>query len=95
LTTPGPASCKEILQRLRTLKGHVTGVEKMIEEGADCSALLVQVAALDAILGRIRDYLLEEQLESCLREAAHLPEEDRSRRVHEVVSTWSKLLNKK
>ncbi|MDK2855614.1 MAG: CsoR family transcriptional regulator, copper-sensing transcriptional repressor [Bacillota bacterium] len=95
MSTPSPTSCKQILQRLRTLKGHLSGVEKMIEEGADCSAILVQIAALSAILEHIRDYLLEEQLESCLRETARLSEEERARRVREVVHTWTKLMHKK
>jgi len=66
----------------------------MIEEGADCSAILVQIAAVSAILERIRDCLLEEQLESCLKETVHLAEEERTRRVREVVHTWRKMMHK-
>lgn len=95
MSAPSPTSCKQILQRLRTLKGHLSGVEKMIEEGADCSAVLVQIAALSAILERIRDYLLEEQLESCLRETARLAEKERARHVRELVHTWTKLMHKR
>ncbi|MDK2925697.1 MAG: CsoR family transcriptional regulator, copper-sensing transcriptional repressor [Bacillota bacterium] len=95
MSTLSPTSCRQILQRLRTLKGHLSGVEKMIEEGADCSAILVQIAALSAILERIRDYLLEEQLESCLRNTARLSEEERTRCLREVVDSWKKLMHKK
>ncbi|MBJ2354967.1 metal-sensitive transcriptional regulator, partial [Sphaerochaeta sp. S2] len=37
---------KKIINRLRTIKGHIAGIEKMVEEGKPCDDILVQIAAI-------------------------------------------------
>lgn len=36
----------EVLNRLKTIKGHITGIERMIDEGKTCEEVLLQIAAV-------------------------------------------------
>ena len=36
---------KAILTRLKTVKGHIAGIERMVENKEDCADILVQISA--------------------------------------------------
>ena len=40
-----PAVKSEVLARLKNVRGHIAGIERMLEEDQPCSSLLVQIAA--------------------------------------------------
>ncbi len=37
---------KGVVNRLKTIKGHIAGVEKMVEDGKSCDEVLLQIAAI-------------------------------------------------
>lgn len=38
----------KIINRLRTIKGHINGIEKMVEEEKGCKEILHQISAIEA-----------------------------------------------
>ncbi|MCE5193664.1 MAG: metal-sensitive transcriptional regulator [Candidatus Cryosericum sp.] len=51
----------KILHSLRRVEGQLRGIEKMVEEGQPCDAVLTQLVAVHAAVGRIgTDILLNE-----------------------------------
>jgi len=59
-----PEDKKRAITRLRRIKGQAQALERAVEEGTDCSALLQQIAALRGAANG----LMAEVLDSHLRE---------------------------
>ncbi len=59
----------EILLRLKTIRGHVTGVLAMVESDRYCPDVMKQVAALQSSLEKVNRTLLRNHLETCVSEA--------------------------
>lgn len=58
---------KDIINRLRTIKGHIAGIEKMVEEDTKtCDDILLQIAAIRASVHKVGLIILEEHTKDCL-----------------------------
>ena len=57
---------KAILTRLRTVKGHIAGIERMVENKENCADILVQISATRSAIEKIGIYLLENNAKDCL-----------------------------
>ena len=57
---------KNIIHRLARIEGHVRAVKNMVEEGRDCSDVLIQIAAVRSAIDRVGRILLEDHIEHCL-----------------------------
>ena len=55
--------------RLSRIEGHISGIQKMVDEDRECSELLTQIAAVRAALDNVGRILLEDHLESCMVDA--------------------------
>jgi DNA-binding FrmR family transcriptional regulator len=73
---------KAIVNRLSRIEGHVRSIKAMVEEGRDCSDVLVQIAAVRAAVNQVGRIVLEDHLESCLLDAA---------RAGDTGETWTDL----
>lgn len=60
---------KAVLGRLARAIGHLEAVKKMVENGRDCSEVLVQLAAVRAALGSTSKLILKDHLEHCIADA--------------------------
>jgi len=60
---------KELITRLRTVKGHIGGIERMIEEGKDCTDILVQISAIKSSINKIGLSLIESNLCDCISDS--------------------------
>jgi len=66
---------KVILTRLKTVKGHISGIERMVENKEDCADILVQISATRSAIEKIGIYLLENNAKDCLCHKEIAPEE--------------------
>ncbi|SKC83474.1 metal-sensitive transcriptional regulator [Maledivibacter halophilus] len=79
-------SKKKIINRLRTLKGHISGIEKMIEDGKECEEILIQIAAIKSSIHKIGTIIVEEHaLECLLKEETDEPMD--KEKVKKVIKT--------
>lgn len=60
---------KAILNRIAKATGHLDSVKRMIEDGRDCSDVLVQLAAVIAALKNTGKVILQDHIEHCIVEA--------------------------
>ena len=60
---------RDALLRLKTVRGHLDGIIRMVEAEAYCPELMKQVAAAQASLERVNRVLLQNHLETCVTEA--------------------------
>jgi len=57
---------KSVINRLKTVKGHIAGIEKMVEEGKCCDDVLLQIAAVKASIHKVGLLIVEENVMDCL-----------------------------
>lgn len=61
---------KAVINRLSRIEGHVRSIKTMVEEGRDCSDILIQIAAVRSAVTQVGRVVLEDHVESCLLTAA-------------------------
>lgn len=57
---------RRIRNRLRRLKGQVSGIERMLEAHKSCDDILVQIAALKQAVNGVAAELLQAHMETCV-----------------------------
>lgn len=57
---------QDALDRLKTIEGHVRGIEKMVENGEYCIDVIRQVQAVQSALNKVSTTILDNHLNSCL-----------------------------
>ena len=60
---------KAVLNSLSRAIGHMESVRRMVEEGRDCSEVLVQLSAVKAAINNTAKVILKDHIEHCLVDA--------------------------
>jgi DNA-binding FrmR family transcriptional regulator len=63
-----PDKKQAILNRLKSARGHLDGVIKLVESDTYCMQVFKQIAAVRGALDRVRRIELENHVEQCLVE---------------------------
>ena len=66
-----------VLNRLSRIEGHVRGIRRMVEEGRDCSDILIQIGAVRSAIDKLARVVIEDHLESCLFHIGIAPDDNR------------------
>ena len=76
----------EALNRLKTIEGHVRGIERMLEDQAYCIDVIRQIQAVQAALNKVSTQILEEHMNSCLITAVRGEDPDERERVLKEIT---------
>lgn len=74
------------LKRLKTVEGHIRGIERMVENEEYCIDVIRQIQAVQSALNKISTMILEEHLDSCLITAVRGEDPDERERVLREIS---------
>jgi CsoR family transcriptional regulator, copper-sensing transcriptional repressor len=74
------------LNRLKTVEGHIRGIERMIEGDTYCIDVIRQIQAVQSALNKINAMILEEHLNSCLIAAVRGEDVDERERVLKEIA---------
>lgn len=66
MATHAPAGRDQLVQRLRRAEGQLRGVQRMLEEDAECRQVLAQLAAVKSAVDQVGLLLITERLRSCV-----------------------------
>lgn len=61
---------KEATNRLKRAEGQIRGVQRLLDEGADCKAVITQISAAQAALHRAGLRLMAAGMRECLADPA-------------------------
>ena len=64
-----------VLNRLSRAIGHLESVRKMVENGRDCSEVLIQIAAVRAAITNIGKVILQDHIQHCIVDAVEQDDE--------------------
>ena len=76
----------DALKRLKTIEGHVRGIERMLEEDAYCIDVIRQIQAVQSALSKVSTQILEGHLNSCLITAVRGEDADERERVLKEIT---------
>lgn len=79
-----------ILNRLRTIEGHVRGVQRMVEDDAYCVDVLRQTLAVRRALEKLESAVLKRHLHTCVTDALRSSEEQaRDTAIAEILEIFA------
>ena len=65
----GHQHTKAVINRLSRASGHLESVKRMVEDGKDCSEVLIQLSAVIAALNNAGKVILKDHMEHCIVDA--------------------------
>ena len=78
-----------IINRLKSIEGHVRGIERMVENGEYCVDIVNQVLAVQRALQKVNGLVLERHLNTCVTHAIRGENPDeRERVIGEIMSVF-------
>ncbi|WP_194189584.1 metal-sensing transcriptional repressor [Clostridium chrysemydis] len=83
---------KKAVQALKTCRGQIDGIIKMLEDGRYCVDVSNQIIAAQGLLKKANKHVLTQHMHSCVREALDSGEKDA--KVEEVITILNKLIEK-
>ena len=80
---------KKVLDRLSRAAGHIEAIKKMVEEGRDCSEVLIQLAAVRSAITNTGKIILQDHISHCVAAALETGDQkvldDLSRAIDQFV----------
>ena len=80
---------RDLMNRLKRIEGQVRGVENMLEQGAYCTDILMQVSAVTSALNSFNKVLLASHVKTCVADNIRDGHEEV---VDELVTILQKLM---
>ena len=76
----------DTLKRLKSIEGHIRGVEKMINDDAYCIDVIGQIQAVQSALNKVKSNILDNHLHHCVITAVRGEDPDERERVLAEIS---------
>ena len=75
-----------VLNRLKSIDGHLRGVIRMVEDDTYCIDVIRQLQAVEGAIGRVTSLMLEDHLQTCVTSALRGDDaDDRARVIGELL----------
>ena len=81
---------KQVIDRLSRAIGHMESVRKMVEDGRDCSEVLIQIAAVKSAVNNIGKLILKDHINHCVVEAIEAGDTEVLRELSEAIDKFMK-----
>ena len=80
---------QQLINRLKSIEGHVRGVQRMVEDDAYCIDIIKQTQAIQRALEKFNSIILANHLNGCVITAIRGEQpEERERVVHELLQVF-------
>lgn len=60
---------RKVLNRMARIIGHMESTRRMVEDGRDCSEVLIQLSAIESAINSVSRVILKEHLSTCIIDA--------------------------
>ena len=80
---------RQVLNRLKSIEGHVRGIQRMVEDDSYCIDAIRQIHAVQKALESVSSLVLENHLNTCVTTAIRGNDVDeRQRMIGEIVGVF-------
>ncbi len=81
---------KAVLNRMSRLIGHLEAIKRMVEEGRDCSEVLVQLSAVRSAINGVSKIILKDHLEHCVVDAVKENDKEAIAQLNKAIDQFMK-----
>ncbi len=74
----------DVIKRLKTIRGHIQGVEKMVEEGKNCDEVMQQIAAIKSSVEKVGWVIIRDHAVDCLMKEP-MTKEEVNKTIHRIA----------
>lgn len=60
---------KKVMNRMSRAIGHMESIKRMVEEGRDCSEILIQLSAVRSAINNVGKIILQDHINHCVVDA--------------------------
>ena len=79
----------DVVRRLKSIEGHVRGVQRMVEDDVYCIDVVNQIVAIQRALKKVSSMVLDAHLHSCVTNAMRDPEgRERAKVLDELLQVF-------
>ncbi len=77
---------QKIIRRLKTVEGHIRGIQRMLEDEAYCIDVIQQIHAVQSALNKVNLEILDQHLNTCVISAISDNDPERRERVLKEIT---------
>ena len=81
---------KAVLNRMSRLIGHLEAIKRMVEDGRDCSEVLVQLSAVRSAINGVSKIILKDHLEHCVVDAVRDNDQETLEHLNKAIDQFMK-----
>lgn len=81
---------KTVLNRLSRASGHLESVKRMVEDGRDCSEVLIQLSAVISALKNTGKVILKDHLDHCIVDAVESGDMKAINNLNQAIDSFMK-----
>lgn len=84
------AHMKAVINRMSRAIGHFESVKRMVENGEDCTDVLIQLAAVKSAVNNIGKEILKEHLSHCIVDAVNTGDDEAVKMLNTAIDRFMK-----
>ena len=81
---------KAVLNRLSRAIGHLESIKRMVEDGSDCSEVLIQLSAVKSAMNNTGKVILKDHIEHCMVDAVESGDHKAIEELTEAIDRFMK-----
>ena len=81
---------KAVLNRMSRAIGHMESIKTMIENGRDCTEVLIQIAAVRSAINNVGKIILEDHINHCIVDAVEHGDKQALQDLNEAIEKFVK-----
>lgn len=81
---------KAVINRLSRAIGHLESIKRMVEDGRDCSEVLIQLSAVKSAINNTGKVILKDHIEHCLVDAVESGDHEAIAELTEAIDRFMK-----
>lgn len=81
---------KAVLNRLSRAIGHLESIRRMVEDGRDCSEVLIQLSAVKAAINNTGKVILQDHIQHCIVDAVKEGDDQALEELNKAIDRFMK-----
>lgn len=81
---------KAVLNRLSRAIGHMESIKRMVENGRDCSEVLIQLSAVKSAINNTGKIILQDHIEHCIVDAVENGDKEAIKELERAIDRFMK-----
>lgn len=79
---------KTVLNRMSRIIGHMESTKRMVEDGRDCSEVLIQLSAIESAIKSVSRVILKEHMSTCIIDAVKHDDLDTIEELNKAIDKF-------